>query len=283
MSRFDFHIHTTASPAGHVTPQELPQAAIAAGLTHIAITDHYEAQPADPALFPGGNSKPWLEAAADRYEQVSAKSWANAETVRELTAGKVAVAFGLELGSPLDDRARTEELIARRPYDFLLASQHANPGKPDWYYLQSFPDFDIAGELDAYFDALLAIVQWGRFHSLAHLTYPFRYIPGERLAVLSDVWEDKADAVLRGLAEKGLALEINTGGLRKSIGETSPTLPLVKRFKQLGGEFITIGSDAHRPNEVGAGLAVAEAIAADAGFRYITRYEQGKPIPERIK
>lgn len=283
MKRFDFHIHTDASPDGHNTPEQLAQAAMAASLTHIAITDHYEAQPADPALFPGGNSKPWLEAAADRYEAVTARSWENAETVRRLTAGKVSVAFGLELGSPLDDLARTEELIARRPYDFLLASQHANPGKPDWYYLQSCPDFDIKSELTAYFDALLAIVEWGKFHSLAHITYPFRYIPTERLAELSDVWIDKADAVLRGLAEAGLALEINTGGLRKPIGETSPTLPLVKRFKQLGGEFITIGSDAHRPDEVGSGLDVAEAIAADAGFRYITRYEQGRLMPERIK
>lgn len=283
MKRFDFHIHTTASPDGHSTPEQLAHAAMAAGLIHIAITDHYEAQPADPALFPGGNSKPWLEAAADRYEAVTALSWENTETVRHLTAGKVSVVFGLELGSPLDDRARTEELIARRPYDFLLASQHANPGKPDWYYLQSCPDFDIKGELAAYFDALLDIVAWGKFHSLAHITYPFRYIPAERLAELSAVWIDKADAVLRGLAENGLALEINTGGLRKPIGETSPTLPLVKRFKQLGGEFVTIGSDAHRPDEVGSGLDVAAAIAADAGFRYITRYEQGKPIPERIK
>lgn len=283
MPRFDFHIHTDASPDGHCPPPQLAEAAIAAGLTHIAVTDHYEAQPADPSLFPGEGSRGWLEAAADRYEAVTARSWDNAAAVRELTAGKLTVAIGLELGSPLDDRARTEELIARRPYDFLLASQHANPGKPDWYYLQQFPDFDIRDELDAYFDALLDIVAWGRFHSLAHLTYPFRYIPADRLAALRGVWADKADAVLRGLAEKGLALEINTGGLRKPIAETSPALPLIKRFRELGGELITVGSDAHRPAEIGTGLDVAEALAAEAGFRYITRYEQGKPYPERIK
>ncbi len=282
MKRFDFHMHTDASPDGHISPVQLAEAAVSAGLTHIAVTDHYEAQPADPALFPGSNSQPWLEAAADRYESVTALSWENAEAVRALTAGKVAVAIGLELGSPLDDRARTEELIARRPYDFLLASQHANPGKPDWYYLQSCPDFDINGELTAYFDALLNIVKWGKFHSLAHITYPFRYIPAERQRMLGSDWLEQADAILRKLAESGLAMEINTGSLRKSSNEAALIVRLLKRFKELGGEFITIGSDAHRPAEVADGLDAATELAVNAAFRYVTRYERGKPLPERL-
>ena len=89
-------------------------------------------------------------------------------------------------------------------------------------------------------------------------------------------WQDRIDAILRQLAVKGLALEINTSGLRQPGGTTHPPLSLVRRFRQLGGEFITIGADAHRPEDVGTGLEQAAALAREAGFTHQAVFFGGK-------
>lgn len=281
MLLFDQHIHTNASPDGHADAAAIVAAAQAKGLTHIALTDHYEACPPIPELFPD-HGKKWFPAAVDRYRQVIANAWDNAMQAQALAGDGLTVVAGLELGNPLDDLPRTEEILATHDYGFLLASQHNNPDRPDFYYLQQFPEIDLMAELDRYFEAVYATVQWGKFHSLAHLTYPFRYIPADRMPPDTSRWDEQIDAILRLLAEKGLAMEVNTAGLRKGVGVTSPDLPIIKRFKQRGGEFVTVGSDAHIAEDIGADLAAGEALCREAGFAYITRYVDGRPIPTRI-
>lgn len=281
MLLFDQHIHTNASPDGRAAVAAIVAAAKAKGLSHIALTDHYEACPPIPELFPG-DSKGWLAAAEDRYRRVIARAWENIREAQALAGDELTVVAGLELGNPLDDLPRTEEILAENQYGFLLASQHNNPGRPDFYYLQQFPEIDILVELDRYFEAMYEMVKWGRFHSLAHLTYPLRYVPADRLPADTRRWDEQINAVLRLLAEKGLAMEINVAGLRKGVGVTSPDLPLIKRFKQLGGELITIGSDAHFAKDVGADLETGAALAREAGFAYAARYVDGQPILTRI-
>ena len=89
--------------------------------------------------------------------------------------------------------------------------------------------------------------------------------------------DDQIDLVLRTLAQNGKALEINTSGLRGPIGEASPTLKYVKRFRELGGEFVTLGSDAHSVEELGEGIPEAMEMASQAGFSYFTFYKKRQP------
>ena len=108
-----------------------------------------------------------------------------------------------------------------------------------------------------------------------------RYLPREGYR-LSD-YADKIDAVFRALIEKGKALEINTSGLRQNLGVTLPDLPLVRRYRELGGELITIGSDAHCASDVGAGIADGMALAEEAGFHHVTLFQSRIPTPIRIE
>ena len=278
MLNIDQHVHTNASPDGRAPIEAIVASAKAKGLIHLALTDHYESMPADPQFFVHDNNKGWFAAAQDRYHTVMRDAWENGERAKQLAGEDLTVVIGIELGSPLDDLPRTEEILAAHDYGFILASQHNNTARPDFYYLQHFPELDLLVELDRYFDALYEIVQWGKFHSLAHLTYPFRYIPSDRMPPHTRRWDEQIDAILRLLAEKGLALEVNTAGLRKGLGVTSPDLTIVRRFKQLGGELITIGSDAHLAEDVGADLEQGAALCREAGFRYVARYVDGKPI-----
>ena len=132
--------------------------------------------------------------------------------------------------------------------------------------------------LTRYFEEILELCQWGQFDSLAHLTYPLRYITGQyHIPVDLSRYDSIIDEILRTLAQKGLGLEINTAGLRREIGQTAPTLPYIKRFRQLGGEILTFGSDAHRAQDLGAGLDTAIEMAKEAGFSYFAFFKKRDP------
>jgi len=266
MATFDFHMHTDSSPDGSASALQMCEAAIAKGITHIAITDHLD--------FPDYET--------DQYAARTERSWAEQTAAKEAVAGRLTLERGIELGSPLLDVALTEKILAAHPYDYVLASLHQLGRHPDFYFLD-YSQIDILATIDAYFEGLYDIVKWGKFSTLAHLTYPFRYIPDNLRPADYSRWDDHIDAILKGLAARGLAMEINTSGLRKEIGVTSPDFPLIKRYFDCGGEFVTVGSDAHYLQDVGAGIDDGIALAAKAGFRYITVFENGKPKPLPIE
>lgn len=263
MKLMDFHMHTAASEDSDAPIEAMCDAAIAKGLCAVAVTDHMEVV---------------------HYEQYAGDleaSWRESGRAAPLYAGRLRVARGIELGEPLADLAVTDELLRTHDFDFVLASQHKlnqknDPDNVDYYFLD-YTGRDVGEVMDGYFDAVLDLVRWGRFHSLAHLTYPFRYIPEDRRPKDYSRWQDRLDAVLRELAQRGLALEINTAGLRQpGCGITHPDLTIVRRFRELGGERITIGADAHRPADVGAHMETAAALAQEAGFRYLSMYFAGE-------
>lgn len=260
----DFHTHTDSSPDSDAPVGAMCQAAVDKGLTALAVTDHVEMV----GFF------------ADGYDKAAARSYEKAAEARDRFRGRLRVAVGVELGEPIYDLAETRRLLAAHSYDFILGSMHSLGDGLDFYFYD-YGKTDIPALLDAYFQAVLELVRWGGFHSLAHLTYPLRYIPAQRRPEDMSPWQGTIDEIFRCMADKGLALEINTSGLRGTIGQTSPDLPLIRRFRELGGENITLGSDAHSPGDVGAGLEAAARLAAEAGFRDCCLYFGGQP--ERVK
>ena len=137
---------------------------------------------------------------------------------------------------------------------------------------------NIDSLLNEYFDQLLLVAKWGRFDSLAHLTYPLRYMlaqPGLRVEISR--YQEKIDAILTELIEGKKALEVNTSGLRQHIGETLPNAEIVRRYYELGGTYITLGSDAHRWADVSAGIEEAMSMIYKIGFRHYTIYAKREP------
>ena len=114
---------------------------------------------------------------------------------------------------------------------------------------------------------------------MAHITYPIRYMNGKHhLGVELSRMDDLIDLTLRTLAQNGRALEINTSGIRQSPKEALPSVQILKMFKEAGGRYLTVGSDAHLAKDVGADFDTARQMALVAGFRHIALYEQRKPI-----
>ena len=162
-------------------------------------------------------------------------------------------------------------------FDFILASVHNLFEEEDFYYLE-YNERNVKPLLTRYFDELLDTAKNADFDSLAHLTYPFRYIV-ERTDIRPDTAEyaDVIDEIFLTLARRNKSLEINTSGLFKPINSTLPDLDLIRRFRELGGSMVTVGSDAHNCKDLGAGLEEGIKLARMCGFKSFTVYENRQP------
>ena len=133
--------------------------------------------------------------------------------------------------------------------------------------------------MNEYFDEILTMLEWGNFDILAHLTYPFRYLYA-RNNILVDIneYKSKVDEILKLTAEKNISLEINAAGLRQPINRLSPEIGTVARFKELGGQFVSVGSDAHFAQHIAVGIKDAMAVAKEAGFDCVTLFQKRQPV-----
>jgi histidinol-phosphatase (PHP family) len=235
-----------------------------AGIDELCFTDHLDLHPVDPG-FGYFDPEGYLG------------------TMASVTGFPgLTVRLGLEVGF---DRRTHSHLLAYLkanplPLDFVLGSIHVVEDRPLDTSLLSAGDPDPI--ITAYFDELEAAVRAAAdarlFDVLGHLDVFRRYLPGGRNRRSLARFRDRIDSVLRLAAAGGVGLEINTSGLRNRLGVTLPSLEVVRRFRELGGEVLTVGSDSHREGDVGAGVATALDVARAAGFRAITTFKQRKPI-----
>lgn len=256
----DFHMHTRYSPDSDASMLSMCEAAIQSGAGAIAITDHVEV---DVFL-------------KDGYDKTLAASYHESKEMQKRYEGKIRISCGVELGEPMHDIKTAQAILDAYSFDYVLGSLHNLKNDRDFYHYD-FTCADIPSLMDHYFAEELDMVRWGHFHSLAHLTYPFRYFPEDRRPADYSRWQKTIDEILKTLADKGLALEINTSGLRQTISKTLPDYEIVRRFRELGGEKVTLGSDAHRPEDVAKNITDGIGVAQKAGFRYITAYFEGRP------
>lgn len=260
----DCHTHTCYSFDSEADPAEMLARADELELSAYCVTDHCEMNSTDLTSLERD-----MKASVRAVEQLRSSRFQDSAT-HFLT--------GLELGQGLQNRTEAERFLREIPVDFVIGSLHNLAGEEDFYYL-SYTEETAAAYLERYFDELLEMAEWGGFDSLGHLTYPLRYITG-KYHIRPDMmrYRHKVDAVLSALAKGDRALEVNTSGLRNEIGETLPTMEYLVRFRELGGKHITIGSDAHEAQHVGAGLEQAAKMIKKAGFPGITCYIGHKPF-----
>ena len=138
--------------------------------------------------------------------------------------------------------------------------------------------------LSEYFVEIIELIKWGNFDVLAHLTYPLRYFYSQsNLEIDLNKFKKQIDEILLLTAKTGKALEINTAALRQPLNKLSPEVDIIKRFKELGGEFVSVGSDAHYAEHLAMGIDVAYKAAIEAGFESITFFQKRTPIQMKIE
>lgn len=267
MKYCDSHTHSRNSFDAESTVSEMCQAAIDRGLSALTITDHCEA-----AFINCGE-----DCEFGSFDRQIPQSIRDIHESKKAFEGKLQVLCGLELGEPMHDPEQTKKALAYGDFDFILASVHNLRGVQDFYFLD-YSTVDIPMILHAYFEELAETAAFPHFDSLSHLTYPLRYIV-EREGFYPDLmpYREQIDRVFNILIKNKKALEINVSGLFKPIGRTLPDLPLVRRFRELGGEYITLGTDAHSANMVGRGLEKGAEVARQAGFTHYTVFVNHQP------
>lgn len=262
----DMHTHSDHSFDGNHSCMLLCESAQEKGLSGIAITDHCE-----------------IDAKKYDFRTFCTNQFVDTYKTKRFFEGQLLVLQGLELGQAIYNKELAENILSTYRYDFVLGSIHNLENMEDFYFLD-YSNYDIYELLDRYFDALIELCIWNNFDSLAHLTYPLRYIIGNaKLSVDLRRFADKIETILKLLVDNHKALEINTSGLFLEMNETLPGKDTIKLFKQLGGEYITIGSDSHFFNKIGLGIEQGMEIAKECGFDYFTIYEKREPVLLPIK
>jgi histidinol-phosphatase (PHP family) len=249
----DAHLHTDQSPDSEVPIDAYAAEAAARGIPEIAITDHVDFDPRDPAYR--------FTTFADRERTVrtAAERWA---------ARGVTIRFGIELTyhTRWDEEAR--EHLRRHRYDYVIGSVHEWPDSP---YIPSRVGAWVAGRpldevVGPYYDQVVAAARSGLFDTIGHLDvvkrYLFPHVTPADLAARPEL----VDPALRAVADAGLALEVNSSGLRHRVAEPYPGGATVARFRELGGERVVAGSDAHRSDWFAWRLDEAYRLIEAAGF-----------------
>ncbi len=255
----DYHIHTHLSMDCTEKTQDMVNAASKMGLSEIAICDHCD---------------------LNLMEQFP---YSSAECFEDYTACKnmgVKIKIGVEMGQQTEFPKLSKEILSFDKYDFVIGSYHCMQGYPD-FSEADYKNYDVPSFYDTYFEGLLDYAKNADFDIMGHITYPFRYGFRQGYTISIADYMDATEKVLKALIERGKGLEANTSGLRDSMNSTHPPIFVLKRYLELGGEHITVGSDAHHPSQVGFMIKETYKALKDAGFNYITSYTSR--IPQNIK
>ena len=260
---FDYHMHSVVSFDGHDAPEDMVRAAVAVGLKEICFTDHID-------YFADVQVQEWVfdtQVYNDAYDQL----WHPQLKIRR----------GLEFGIKPYNAPQLREDLKRRPFDFVLGSVHFVDEK-DVYY-QEFWDGKTVPEAERRYleETLACVMAHDDFDVLGHLTYisKARANPAPR-PVPFEEHRELIDEILTVLARKGKGMEINTSGVDR-CGDFLPYEPYFRRFKELGGQIVTVGSDAHTASRVGQYTHRACELLKDI-FGYVCTFEAREPIFHRL-
>ncbi|MBP3684193.1 MAG: histidinol-phosphatase HisJ family protein [Oscillospiraceae bacterium] len=260
---YDFHMHSRVSFDGHDTGLDLAKAALNAGLKEICFTDHLDYDPLDQMGCMAFDTKAYHA----EYDQLD---------VPGLT-----IRLGMEFGMTVDNREQFQKDLKRRPFDFVLGSIHFVDDL-DVYFEPWWSGKTVFQAEQRYLEATLECVNLhDDFDVLAHLTYisKTKCHPAPRPLPYAE-HREVVDEILKVLAAKGKGLEMNTSGVDR-CGGFLPTADFFRRFKELGGEIVTVGSDAHNIDRVGQYSFEACNLLKDI-FGYVCTFEGRQPVFHKL-
>ena len=269
MNLWDAHLHTNYSGDSQASCESMIVAATSMQLNGITITDHLDWDYKEsPHLF---------DLDIDSYFNAM-KSYQSA-----YETDLFHILIGVELGLQEHLATRHHELLITHPFDYCIGSIHVVHGM-DPYYPEYFQGRPLQESYEEYFQAILDnLYSFHEIDSLGHLDYIIRYgnltINEQQNFPLYQEYSALIDEILRYLIKKGIALEINTGSYRCGLIEPNPAIHIIKRFHELGGSLITIGSDAHSPEHVGLQFQQLPTLLKKCGFQEYYVFQNRTPVP----
>lgn len=264
----DCHTHCICSPDSDVPMILMAKAAYERGLKTLTLTDHCDLLGYDDGA------------------RVFEYDWDAVMKERAMTLDaygtKLDLPLGIEFGMGHLFPEVSEKILSQPGLDFVIGSCHnldEEAGGLD-FCLQNYDTLENCyWALDNYFSSMLKMAAAPYYDVVAHIIYPLRYMKGNYPAPPSvERYHDQIKEILRLAADSGRGIEINTWK-----GQTlKEWIPILKMYKEVRGEIITVGSDAHAPDPVGRGVKEAYTLMQDLGFRYQAIYHERKPEMIRL-
>lgn len=275
MNLIDCHSHTYHSPDAADSVLAMCEKAMSLGLKAYAVTDHCEVN-----RFYGAEH---YSAAPKEYDTYHfdldfEKAMQENLRIKDALAGKLNFLSGVELGQATFDLPVADKIAADTRLDFIIGSMHQVPDEDDFAFID-YSRYDAQALVGRYYEEVLRLCRWGKFDVLAHLTYPLRYIEGEKgVKVDLTPFEETIRAAFKILIQSGKGIEINTSGLRQKYGKAFPSLEYIQLFREMGGEILSLGSDAHCVADLGKGITEGAEMAKAAGFKHLCYFKERKPV-----
>ena len=267
----DYHVHTVYSDDSTYPMEAVVQDAIARGLQEICFTDHVDY----------GIKRDWDDPKGVEYRtDGSGEALANVDypryaaeiqALREKYQEKIRIRMGLEFGIQTHTIPEYEKLFARYPFDFIILSVHQVEDKEFW--TQDFQWGRSQEEyVKRYYEELLALVrQFHHYSVLGHVDLIARYDPAgpypfEKLRpVITEI--------LKTVIADGKGIEVNTSSHRYGLADWTPSRDILRLYRELGGTVLTIGSDSHKKEHLGAYIRETMEGLAEMGFERFCTFE----------
>ena len=277
MIQADMHMHTWFSTDSEACPCDMADEAVRKGLKTICFTDHFD--------------KDDLEWGEEGIFDVDAY-FVEMQKLQEEYAGKLNIRIGIELGLRTYLKDYYEELTKKYPFDFVIGSVHNVPYKKDAEGNILYTDpaaeklFTDRTDKEAYRLMMETTLEKVRtsdcFQTLGQLDDVERYGKSREKEYSYTDYADIIDEILKLLIEKEKGLEVNSAGLKYGLPFAHPHPDVLKRYRELGGEIITIGADAHKPEHIAYDFGKVEELLKACGFKYYTEFSKQKPVFKQL-
>ena len=263
----DYHVHSQFSVDCDTPMFDSCQAAIAAGVTEIAFTDHLDHEPADPGF---GYYRP------EEYLRT-------VEAAREQFGDRLTILAGVEIDFNERIAPQVERFLSNYGdnYDFIIGSVHYTESG-ELIFPQYFRNRTLDDVFVPYYRQIKLAIESGWFDTIGHLDLPKRYAPAATHGTYDPArYRELLHPIFEALVQQGISFEINTSGLRQTPKTSMPGPAIVRWYVEAGGELITTGTDSHVAETIGSGLACTLDMLELCGISSVSavRRRQRRQIP----
>lgn len=263
---YDCHLHTEFSGDSQTPVRRQIKRAIELGMKEICITDHHDYG---------------TDACCADFRLDIPAYLAALKSIREEYRERIRINIGVELGLQNHQNRYLHKLVKKygSSFDFIIGSSHFVTGM-DPYDSDYWEMYGEEDGLEKFFKVSLSRVRclYDTFDSYGHLDYIVRYAPHRNQFYSYERYSRWIDPILKELAGQGKGLECNSGGFQYGLNQPNPCAPILRRFRELGGEIVTVGSDAHTPSHLGNAFEECRRILCDCGYRYYAVYHERRPV-----
>lgn len=251
----DYHVHSSFSFDSDETMENIITSAISLGMKQICITDHQDFN------LPVAGETPLIN--IEEYLSSISK-------LQSKYKDQIQILSGIELGLMNGNEQLCSALLSRHNFDFVIGSCHVVDNR-DAYYPAFWAKRTDREAFELYFNTLLhALKNFHNIDALGHLDYIVRYSPNKAANYSAHDYQDIIDEILKFIINNDIKLEINTSNFANGFDFPNPHTDIIKRYKELGGTYVTIGSDAHNARDIGYCFEKAETIVGKYSLKIFT-------------